>query len=298
MDNIQIDDPLNNIIIKKKITIQDLYNIFFKKELLNLFFDNQPVVSTPIKKVPLLSLDLTPFSKIILDHTSPSSKEYMLKELIKDNDKLKSLELNDDDPDYLDKLENNYLGFFLEDFLSINGLCPVCNQPTLRKYYSKNIPVIDLICINYYYHLIQKECFVFQVKISLNNSYFNLKNKTISVGSKYFGEVAHSINGLDLIKNKLIVPGYICLKLKDLSNRSYLIDHSKSFILIPNYLNDIDQFFYSYVKKNFFNKDVITWNSSLVNVFDVNTCLKNINQIDYTLYLSQQIINPYFNLNY
>lgn len=297
MDNIKIEDPLDNIIIKKKITIEDLYNIFFKKELLNLYLDNQPIVSTPIKKVPL-PLNLTPFSKIILDHTSPNSKEYMLKELIKDNEKLKSLELNDDDPDYLNKIENNYLGFFMEDFISINGLCPVCNQPTLRKYSSSTIPVIDLICINYYYHLIQNECFIFQVKISLNNSYFNLKNKNISVGSKRFGEIAHSINGIDLLKNKFIVPGYICLQLTDLSNRSYLINYSKSFILIPNYMNELDQPYYSYVKKNFFNKDVITWNSKLVDIVDINNCIKNINQIDYTLYLSQQLINPYFYFNY
>ena len=52
----------------------------------------------------------------------------------------------------------------------------VCNEKTLKKYNNPAIPVIDLICINDK-HIEKNECFLFQVKVSATDRYFDKTGK-------------------------------------------------------------------------------------------------------------------------
>ncbi len=164
--------------MSKNINIQNLYQIFFKKNLINISKYIEKSYIVPMQPNVLL----TPNSKAIYDSTSPRSKPYILLDMLKNNDSILYKEQVDSeiDEDYIEKMENNGLGFYMESFLSMYAYCPVCGLQTLKKYSHSNVPVVDLICVNYKYHLQNSECFLYQVKISLGNIYFNLNNNKIA----------------------------------------------------------------------------------------------------------------------
>ena len=70
-------------------------------------------------------------------------------DLLSDNAEIEANEnkMFDLDPDYQQRMENNGLGFFMEEYICVYGYCPVCNQPTLKKYQQTNIPVVILMDI-------------------------------------------------------------------------------------------------------------------------------------------------------
>lgn len=282
---------------KNKIDIEDLQKIFFNKNLVSLS-TYEP--KTPPRNTNITSNnDLTPMSKSIYDAVSPASKPYILMDLISDNAEIDAIEnkMFDLDPDYQEKMENQGLGFFMEEYLCVHGFCPVCNQQTLKKYQQPNIPVVDLVCVNTEYHLQKNECFLFQVKISLSNTstYFSLKQNKIVVGSKIFGNPSHLRLGTDYLEQKLIVPGYICLKLNNypLELQTYVIDQRNSFVLIPKYHNNTNNYYYMYTdKRNIFGKNIITWNQSMVDTLPISLVISSI-KINHEFYSENILKNPY-----
>ncbi|AVL94977.1 hypothetical protein ma591 [Moumouvirus australiensis] len=280
-----------------QIKLIDLYKLFFCKKLI------EPIIITNQQNISshhIFNLTLTPTSKKIYNATSPNSKPYILQDLLKNTQTIEDLESKIDllDPDYQEKFQNNGLGFFMEDYICAYGKCPVCGQATLRKYSQSNVPVIDLVCINTDYHLKKNKCFIFQIKISLTNNYFSLKNKILIVGSKNYGKISHIHTGLEPIINKIVVPGYICVKLKkvDEINQEYVIDYKSSFSLIPNYQNKSSENYYDYIDvSGFYGKNIISWNDSMVDVINLNDVLDN-NKIKYEVFQENESSNPYCDL--
>ncbi|QGR54110.1 hypothetical protein [Moumouvirus maliensis] len=280
-----------------QIKLIDLYKLFFCKKLIEpIIIKNQQNISSH----HTFNLTLTPTSKKIYDSTSPNSKPYILRDLLQNTQVIENLESKIDllDPDYQEKFQNNGLGFFMEDYICAYGKCPVCGQATLRKYSQSNVPVVDLVCINTDYHLKKNKCFIFQIKISLTDNYFSLKNKILIVGSKIYGEISHIHTGLEPIIDKIVVPGYICVKLKktDEINQEYIIDYKSSFSIIPNYQNKSSENFYDYVDvSGFYGKNIISWNDSMVDIINLNDVLDN-KKIKHEVFQENELSNPYCDL--
>lgn len=279
-----------------KITLDKLYDLFYTKALVKL---SKPEPKTPTKARPEAGIvnTLTPITQSIYNTLSPQSQRYLLVDIMEDNLEIERLASKAEglDPDYEEKMENNGLGFFMEDYISMHCRCPVCGEPTLRKYSQSNVPVVDLVCINEAYHMKNNKCCLFQVKISLGNDYFNLGNKKIVVGSRVYGEQCHLVKGTNDIEHKFLVPGYICIKLNRVPNeiQMYTVEHSKSFVLIPNYQNTSNNFYYQYIDiRSRFGKNIITWNSSMVSLHKISTI--NIpTKIRVEYFDEIIIINPY-----
>ncbi|AGF85140.1 hypothetical protein QJ854_gp642 [Moumouvirus goulette] len=280
-----------------QIKIVDLYKLFFCKKIVkSIIIPNQQNIINP----QVLNLTLTPTSRKIYEATSPKSKPYMLRDLLKNNEAIENSESKIDlsDPDYQEKFQNNGLGFFMEDYICAYGKCPVCGKTSLRKYSQSNVPVIDLVCVNTDYHLKNNKCFIFQIKISLTDNYFSLKNKILIVGSKNYGEKSHIHSGNEPIINKIIVPGYICVKLKksDEINQEYIIDFKNSFSLVPNYQNKSTENYYEYLNiLGAFGKNIITWNDSMVDTIKLDNIMDN-NKIKYEVFQENELNNPYCDL--
>lgn len=278
---------------KENINIKHLYSIFFGKKLVEL---TKTEPKTPLKTKTDPNI-LTPMSKSIYLATSPRSQPYILKEMQANTKTINKIEGNSDksDPDYQEKFENNGLGFFMEDFLSAYGFCPVCGEKTLQKYLHSNVPVVDLVCTNKQYHLKNNKCFLFQVKISLTNEYFSLVDRKIIVGSKTFGQISHLQKGDNSMLDKLVVPGYICIKLNKKLDKiqTYVIDHRNSFVLVPNYQIFYDKSYYEYLDvPNKYRKNVITWNTNMVNTLPLDKVTKT-NIIHHEFFSEKVENNPY-----
>lgn len=279
-------------------TLEDLYKLFYTKDLvINKKFETK--IDIPIKNTNF-DIGMTPFTKMIYDNTSPNSKQYLLEDIVEDNiiierlsDKTEKL-----DPDYQEKMENNGLGFFMEDFVSVHFNCPVCNQKTLRKYRHSNVPVVDLVCINTEYHSNNASCFLFQLKISTTNTYFNLNENTIIIGSKYFGVTSHLNSPASEFPTKIVTPGYICLKLIPTytEKQEYRIDYAKSFAVYPEYDIDPSQNnpYYQYLENptNIYSKPEIRWNSNICHLLSIKKIFSG-NIIKYDVYGASLMENPY-----
>ena len=210
------------------LSVQDLYDLYMTKELRTVIkytqdpgpgaADVSDAMPISPKRPVLQSIEaLTPFSKQLAKSVATPDRPEFIKGLLQDDADIQGLESIDDleDPDYVEKMANSGLGFFVEDFLSFHGRCPVCKQKTLRKYSISNMPVIDLICTNKRYHIKTKTptCFLYQVKIKVGDSrYFDYTHKYINIGSKAKGYNSHEVLGFRGIEHKLVVNRYICLK--------------------------------------------------------------------------------------
>lgn len=277
--------------------INQLEKLFFGKDLVKLI-KYAPV--TPPRKIQRPVCDLTPVSKSIYDTLTPVSKKKILKDFSSNDAAVSVVEERQEntDPDYQEKFENRGLGFYAEDYISYHGFCPICGANTLRKYKHANIPVVDLVCINKDYHLEENQCFLFQIKISLNKNYFDLNRKKISVGSKKFGIIPHQQKGTSDTVMKHLVPGYICLYLEEHPSniQTYIVNHRNSFVLIPDLNSKLDQPYYQYLpEKNIYGKDVITWNSSMVTTHELRSVLTT-GRVIYETFEEYVMANPYANL--
>ena len=281
-----------------KISLDQIYNLFFGKKIVDQtrieYTADQ--LATP-KKRSAPEPELTPISKKIYDAATPRSKPYVLQELSRDNAIVESYNDKENavDPDYEEKMENNGLGFFMENIISVYGRCPVCGESMLKKYAESNVPIVDLVCVNHEYHLREEKCFLYQLKISLTNDYFSLKDGKIAVGSKAYGEPTHVVKGTADLHNKIVVPGYICIKLypKDANRQIYDIDHRNSFALVPDYSNVSDENYYQYSEAiNKYGKNVIKWNPSMVKTVALKSVIDK-NNIAYEVFNEQIIPNPY-----
>lgn len=275
------------------IPIVKLYELFFTKPISTTILLNREHTPQPYQQQQQQNL-LSPMSKQIYQSAYTPDKPKLLQEFIKDDLAIETLEQQQykDDPDYQEKLENGGLGFYMESFIAFHGLCPLCGQKTLRKYIRSNIPVVDLICINKSYHEANNSCFLFQIKTTLSDLYFNKSQQYIMVGSKQFGYNSHIVKGSDDIKKKTIVIGYICISLDRniLDNTKYKINKQKSFVLIPNLLNTKSENYYEYTQ-SIMNKNVIKWNNNLVNMYNITNVL-NVSDVN-----TMEIFNETFNVN-
>jgi hypothetical protein len=198
------------------------------------------------------------------------------------------------------------IGKYMEYFLSIHLECPSCKQKTLKIFQNPNTPVIDMICVNYDYHINNRTCAIFQVKTSISTSsdYNYFDKNGIMVGSVKYGKIAHLIKGTDIFRKKMLLPGYICIKIIK-SDTSYMIDNNNSFCLLPNLCLSDDEYYYTYSTKKFMNKDVniVVHNDKLVNkiklssILSLNKIIISENDIDSYQYEFSQISNPYTNLS-
>lgn len=299
-------------------TIDELASIFFQKGLVRVGDANTlqtPVTTTapsdllppakrrkpstqapstpqqPTSQVPAL----TPISSSIVENVSPETRERLIKLFALDDAICSQYEALD--LDYQEKFENGRLGFVVEDWLAANGVCPVCGNHTLCKYQQSNIPVVDLVCTNVNYHLKHKLCFLFQVKTSLNDTYFNLRQRSVSVGSRVYGHTAHTVTGSAPLASKYIVPGYICIKLrpKSLEHQTYSIDSRRSFVLIPNYSSTNPQPYYGYTSTNgcWYGHPTIDWNPLMVTVYPISSVIGSQKVVEYVVYPEVSIANPY-----
>lgn len=250
-------------------SIDDIKDLFYKKQVVSVN-EVEPIVTfeRPIKK-PKIDNEMTPVSKSIYDELTSDIERIKFKKLIKkDNEEIENIieEQDNEDPDYLEKLANNALGLFMEDYICRYGKCLVCGQKTLKKYVDPRMPVIDLVCDNDHWDNIH----FFQVKISLGTDYFNLKpKKVITVGSLNYGKPVHELQANN--KNKTLLPGYICLKLNEKDDTRYTINNHESFCLIPD-LTANDGIYYSYVRGHMIHgylRNGLTW-TDLVKEFKMS----------------------------
>src|SRR3990172_4897969 len=151
-----------------------LYELFLATRLKSVVSSGQgqgPGLGPGQNVQPGTPLKTTPFTKMILDAIRTDEREELKKEFEIDNKTIDALaELDvEKDPDYLEKMENNRLGFYMEDFVISHMGCPICGKKTLQKYSVPNMPTVDLVCTNRDGHLLfdekQINCFLFQVKI-------------------------------------------------------------------------------------------------------------------------------------
>ena len=300
-------------------TIDELASIFFQKGLVRVGATDQsqiPItvalpdpVTPPAKRrrpdtqAPSTpqqpttpDTDFTPISSSILENLSPETREKLIRLFALDDAICNQHEVID--LDYQEKFENGRLGFVVEDWLVANGVCPVCGLHTLCKYQQSNVPVVDLVCTNVNYHLKNKSCFLFQVKTSLSDTYFNLRQRSVSVGSRVYGHNSHTATGSASISSKYVVPGYICIKLtpKSQEHQTYSIDTKRSFVLVPNYSSTNAQPYYGYTSTNYscwYGHPTIDWNPLMVAVLPISSVVSNQRTVEYKVYPEVAIVNPY-----
>jgi hypothetical protein len=183
--------------------------------------------------IPGLKINISPNMKKILSMIDISERRSAYEDMIKDDEKLNLLDEYMDDPDYIEKMENTQLGFYMEKYVSYYIKCPECNEFSLRGYYLSNIPAIDLICINQAEH---KHTRYFQVKTSIEHSSYFTKNY-VTAGSKRFGHNCH----INFIGKKYPIIGYICINLNKISDNKFKINIDNSYVILPKLDSKLQQ---------------------------------------------------------
>ena len=212
--------------------------------------NNLLINRTPSKAISYTGSKLSTMSKAILEYEdNPANIERLLHELNKDSEIIRKMETYDiiNDPDYIDKMRDNQIGFYMERYISSFCKCPTCGSYTLRIYRNPCMPVVDLICINTAYHLANNKCFMYQVKTKKTGSvYFN--NDYISVGSATFGLYSHILKGNHTPDyKKLFGVGYICISYDYKEDTdTYSIIEPESFCMLPNLDLTLDKQYYEY----------------------------------------------------
>jgi hypothetical protein len=264
----------------------ELSHLFFNTKLVDVIDYIPPPPPTISHRYPLRHLKRIDYSKTpgasILAAVDDSEKIYLLEDFKKDDEILEKLNsrLDKDDADFMRKKNHNNIGFFMEDYIVKNGVCPICETRTLRKHIIHNMPAIDLVCVNTKHD--KNYPILFQVKTSVSNDYFS--SNVIPVGSIYFGYYIHSLTPTNINKN--ISVNYICIDLNHISELSYEIT-DKSYILIPKLDSIINESFYAYTDPShiiFNEKNVIKTNYSHL--------LKS-KSVNRTPFSFVNVINPY-----
>ena len=164
-----------------------------------------------------------------------------------------ALEALSKDEDYNPEDEK---GKLIEEWLAENMKCPCCNEKSLRLYFSQNMPVVDLVCINEEHS--NNRVRFFQVKsrninsqplpfFEPNTQYFDITdipNNYIHVGSRKKGEFSHSIKTTDPDKSILI--GYICVEYNNTNDEINILN--SSIVILPNLdYKETEEFYYNYL---------------------------------------------------
>jgi hypothetical protein len=258
------------------ITLEKIMHLFRTSVLLSVQ-NNIPRSRRKVSKTKMIGQisSITPTTQNILDQEDSPARKLLLERIRMDDAEINNILLksDNDDPDYVDKMRANMLGFFMEDYVAVNMKCPLCGGD-FYVFENPAMPVVDLACSNRENHISENTCYLYQIKITTENeksSYFSLENKFISVGSRKYGEIPHSITPKS--DNKWICPGYICLVIDTEHIDNYYINYSKSFILIPEYQCDSPDPFYQYLEDCV--RPRIQWNTKCVKVENLRGKIKN-----------------------
>jgi len=284
--NKQINDHKNSkskLRNKTGVTVLEMSNLISKCPLVMVSAKEETKSKGYIFKPPPNHTLLSPMSKSIIDSIQDKDEQSRMTQLLaKDDMELEKLDAKEiiDDPDYIEKFANNQLGFFMEDYICAYGKCPFC-QSKLYKFADPSMPAVDLICENNNRHR-DREPYIFQVKISLTNKYFN--NEYITVGTYKYGSVLNNISANSNYKH--LIPTYICIKFKWKEGSNHKFVMKESFMIVPQLNKNNNKPFYTYTDDN----KKIKWNEDMVRIKGIKTLFG-------TKYL--QPFDPYkINFNY
>ena len=286
-----------------EITVEYLQYLFFKSGLVHIDIARQSERLTVLRRLetykPQRNGEYTPMKQKILEYEGPANREALLAELTKDDREITGIESSQflDDPDYVEKMSNSGLGFYMESFVSYYGKCPGCGQVSLKKFRNCSIPAVDFVCINKEYHETHNICFLFQLKISVSEShdYFYTSadgNKIINIGSRRYGEIPHSIKGTSPFDLKKLAIGYICLKLIPKADGTYQINSALSFCVFPKLELSVDKQYYNYMGAIILGHNPITVDMSMMNNIPIGSIFTE-GIVLGTPFVEQTIPNPY-----
>ncbi len=256
-----------------------IYSLF---ETSNIVQITQPIELRRSDRIVQPKYDVNLFSpnaQKILNSLTPISRERMIEDFNSDDLNLLKREAKQEEIDEtFIYFENQEVGQFLESWICFNMRCPGCNG-LLYKYKNKNMPVVDVKCINAN-HLIQNGPRYFQIKATERGKtfngeeYFSLDKQFIKIGSTRFGQLSHEIKLGDDYNKKRILIGYICIEYYYVDSlRKINIDINRSFILIPKLNIQAQTFeeaelkYYTYINSII---PTITFNPNLFNIILFN----------------------------
>lgn len=284
---------MGNTIMNTPPTIEQVKHTFQSAALMEVV-PNRPV-SAPRRARRLIligqSNDQTPMTQAILEAAgdlNTPARQALLASINLDDQKIAAIlqDQTESDPDYIDKMRANLLGFFMEDYVACHMKCPVCGGQ-LCVFEDPRMPTVDLACHNREKHLADRTCYLYQVKITTvteGSTYFSRDDHYISVGSRRYGNLVHSITPQTDPEDQWICPGYICLVIDNSRTDSYHIDVRASFILIPNYQCRSAEPFYYYRSDDPAVRPQISWNQECVELKSIRQILKTaITQEELTL---------------
>ncbi len=236
----------------------------------------------------------SPNAQKILNRLTPISRQRMIDDFNSDDLYILKKEAKQEEIDEtFIYFENQEVGQFLESWICFNMRCPGCNG-ILYKYKNKNMPVVDVKCINPN-HNINNGPKYYQIKATEQGTtfngqeYFSLDKQFIKIGSTRFGQLSHEVKLGDNYNKKRILIGYICIEYyyNSDSQRIINIDINRSFILIPNLtiqpqtLDEAELKYYTYINTVI---PTITFNPILFNIYlfnkypiEYHNIFKNIN---------------------
>ncbi len=272
-----------------------IYNLFETSNIVQITESQELRRSDRFNIQPKQDASLfSPNAQIILNRLTPISRKRMIEDFNSDDlNLLKREAIQEEIDETFIYFENQEVGQFLESWICFNMRCPGCNG-ILYKYKNKNMPVVDVKCINKS-HLIENGPKYFQIKATEKDTtfngqkYFSLEQQYIKIGSTRYGQLSHEIKLGDDYNKKRILIGYICIEYYYISDsqRRINIDINRSFILIPNLniqpqtLEDAELKYYTYINTII---PTITFNPSLFNIIlfnqypiEYHNIFKNIN---------------------
>ena len=225
----------------QQITEDYIYNLFETSDIVQII-EAQELRRTDRIIQPKQNVGLfSPNAQQILNRLTPISRQRMIKDFnIDDLNILKQESIQEEIDETFIYFENQEVGQFLESWVCFNMRCPGCNG-ILYKYQSKNMPVVDVKCINPN-HLLNNGPKYYQIKATESGTtfrgqkYFSLNEQFIKIGSTRFGKLSHEVKLSDGYNKKRILIGYICIEYHYIGDykRRINIDTHNSFILVPN----------------------------------------------------------------
>lgn len=238
----------------------------------------------PVRNVPKINYNeglLSPKSKMLLNLLTPISREKLKKQFMEDD--MEAMEMEEDiedmDPLY-SYFESTEIGAYMEFWICHNMKCQCGSK--FMKYINVNKPIVDIRCVNPAHKLEHGPKF-YQVKTTLSGNifngytYFSMKDQNIFVGSKKKGYYAHYLKPTDNLETLI---GYICIEYKKINDTTIKIDLDRSFVVSPDMLNKIDDFFYNYIVLS--GNDAIKYNTNMCNVYTLRQLYNGTNMIDVT----------------
>lgn len=204
---------------------------------------------------------LTPFAKAIYNSANTEERLTLLDGF---NDDQIYIDKHSDKNDeiYNELLTNSKMGFYMEDYVCEKIRCPMCGDK-LYKFAISNMPLIDMICTNALRHSTNKECYLWQVKTTVDNdTYFNKLENYITIPNNRYSDMIININTTSSNHHKEIQIGFICIHLQqhNVDEHKYTIIKNKSFVLIPNINLIGPTLTYYEIMLRLKNKLIIKWN--------------------------------------